>query len=268
MEPVSIIFISCLVLGLVVGLLAGMLGIGGGLIIVPILSYLLIHFAGMTIDNVMPVAVATSLSTIIFTGLSSASAHYRLGNMNGTIVGYTGLGIAMGAVLGAQLASYMSGAWLKNIFAAFVIVIALQMLFGKQKASGNSASPIMLASIGAVTGVVCALMGIGGGALLVPALVWFNIDIRRAIGCAAFGGLIVAIFGTVSFVIAGWNVPDLPPGSVGYVFVPATLGIVATSVFTASIGAKVGQKVNTKVLKAILACLLVVVSIKMIAGLE
>jgi uncharacterized membrane protein YfcA len=268
MEPVLIIFISCLALGLVVGLLAGMLGIGGGLIIVPMLSYMLIHFAGMTTQGVMPVAIATSLSTIIFTGTASAFAHYRLGNIHRPLVLYTGVGVAIGAIVGAQVASHISGVLLKDIFAVLVILIALQMVFGKQKASDNAATPLSLGGVGTGTGIVSALMGIGGGALLVPALVWFKVDIRRAIGCAAFSGLIIAVFGTVSFIVTGWSKPGLPEGSLGYVFLPATAGIVATSVFTASFGAKLGQRVNTKVLKAILACLLVVVSIKMISGLE
>lgn len=268
MDPVLVIFLSCLVLGLIVGLLAGMLGIGGGLIVVPVLSYMLIHFAGMTTENVMPVAVATSLSTIIFTGMSSAFAHYRLGNIHKPIVLYTGIGIAFGAIVGAQVASHISGLLLKDIFAVLVIIIALQMVFGKQKASDKEATPVSLGAVGAGTGIISALMGIGGGALLVPALVWFKVNIRRAIGCAAFSGLIIALFGTMSFILTGWNKPELPAWSLGYVFLPATAGIVTTSVFTASVGAKLGQRVNTKVLKAILACLLVVVSIKMISGLE
>jgi len=268
MEPVSIIFVSCLGLGLIVGILAGMLGIGGGLIIVPVLSYLLIHFAGMTVQTVMPVAIATSLSTIIFTGMSSAFAHYRLGNIHKRTVFYTGCGIAVGAIVGAQIASHISGELLKNIFAALVIVIALQMLFGKQKASEKAAAPATLGVIGGGAGVVSALMGIGGGALLVPALVWYRVNIRLAIGCAAFCGLIIAVFGTASFIIAGWHQTGMPKGSIGYVYLPATAGIVATSMFTASIGAKFGQRVNVRVLKAILACLLVLVSIKMIVGIE
>ena len=268
MEPVIVIFASCLVLGILVGLLAGMLGIGGGLIIVPVLSYLLMHFTGMTVELVMPVAVATSLSTIIFTGSSSAFAHYRLGNIHRPTVFYTGLGIAVGAIVGAQIASHISGVLLKNIFAVLVIVIALQMLFGKQKTSENKASPAILSVIGTGAGVLSALMGIGGGALLVPALVWFRTNIRIAIGCAAFCGLIIAVFGTASFIVGGLHQTDMPKGSLGYVYLPATLGIVATSMYTAGIGAKLGQKVNARVLKAILACLLVLVSIKMILGFE
>lgn len=268
MDPLVIVVVCCLFLGSVVGILAGMLGIGGGLIIVPALSYLLVHFLGMTTETVMPVAIATSLSTIIFTGMSSAFAHYRLGNIQPNIVLYTSIGIAVGAVLGAQVASNISGELLKNVFAVLVILIAAQMIFGKQKASQTDASKPALIGVGSGTGIISALMGIGGGALLVPALVWFKVNIRAAIGCAAFSGLVIALFGTASFVVAGWNASDVPPYSVGYVFLPATAGIVTTSVFTANAGAKLGQKANVKVLKAMLACLLILVSIRMIVGIE
>ncbi len=268
MDPFVVVIVSCLILGGVVGVLAGMLGIGGGLIIVPALSYLLVHFKGMTTESVMPVAIATSLSTIIFTGMSSAFAHYKLGNIQRSIVIFTGVGIAFGAFAGAQVASHISGELLKDVFAVLVIVIALQMIFGKQKASETDASTITLALVGGGAGLVSALMGIGGGALLVPALVWFRVNVRAAIGCAAFCGLIIAVFGTTSFVVAGWNAVDVPNHSLGYVYLPATFGIVATSVFTANIGAKLGQRVNVRVLKAMLACLLVLVSIRMILGIE
>ncbi|APE04845.1 MULTISPECIES: sulfite exporter TauE/SafE family protein [Alteromonas] len=268
MEPVVVILLSCVLLGSVVGILAGMLGIGGGLIIVPVLSYLLVHLLGMTTETVMPVAIATSLSTIVFTSMSSAYAHYRLGNIQKNIVLYTGMGIAVGAIIGAQIASHISGELLKDIFAVLVILIAAQMIFGKQKQSDNQASRAVLSCVGSGTGIISALMGIGGGALLVPALVWFRVNARAAIGCAAFCGLVIAIFGTSSFIIAGWNAPDVPAYSLGYVYLPAAAGIIATSMITANIGAKLGQKVNVRILKAMLACLLVLVSIRMILGIE
>ena len=110
-------------------------------------------------------------------------------------------------------------------------------------------------------------MGIGGGAILVPVLVFFQVDIRKAIGCAAVSGLIIAIFGTTSFIIAGWNVPDLPAYSFGYVYLPATLGIVLSSVFTAPIGVKLGYSMDTQKLKRIFAVFMVLVSIRMLIGI-
>lgn len=268
MEPLYTIVIWCLGLGLLVGFLAGMLGIGGGLIIVPALSYLLVHYLNLDTGLVMPMAVATSLSTIIFTGTSSALAHYRLGNINLRVVGYAGIGIAVGAVAGAQFASSISGHLLKNIFAVLVMLIAVQMVFGKREASRHHAGPGILGGIGAGTGFISALMGIGGGALLVPALVWFQVNIRQAIGCAAVSGLVIAVFGSVSFVLAGLGNPALPEQALGFIFWPATLGIVATSVFTAGMGARLGQRMDTQLLKKVLAVLLVLVSIRMIAGIE
>jgi uncharacterized membrane protein YfcA len=268
MEPVVIIMICCVLLGSIVGILAGMLGIGGGLIIVPVLSYLLVHTLGMTTETVMPVAIATSLSTIIFTSMSSAFAHNRLGNIQKNIVLFTGIGIAFGAILGAQIATRISGELLKDIFAVLVILIAAQMIVGKQKTSDITATRFSLLAVGSGTGMISALMGIGGGALLVPALVWFRVNVRSAIGCAALCGLVIALFGTASFVITGWDAADVPQYSLGYVYLPAMAGIVTTSMITANIGAKLGQKVNVRVLKAMLACLLVLVSIRMILGIE
>lgn len=268
MDPDLIIFLCCLALGLVVGLLAGMLGIGGGLIIVPCLSYLLVHTLGIGTETVMAMAVATSLSTIIFTGLSSVLAHRKLGNLDRHIVVYSGIGIAAGAIGGAYVASAISGHLLKNIFAVLVILVAAQMIFGKRESSSHEATKGGLIAIGSGVGGISALMGIGGGALLVPALVWFQVGVRQAIGCAAFSGLVVAVFGTASFIVTGSEVIGLPEKAIGYVYWPATLGIVCTSVFTANLGARLGQRMNTQLLKRILAGLLVLVSIRMIVGIE
>ncbi|MCW8091853.1 sulfite exporter TauE/SafE family protein [Alteromonas sp. ASW11-130] len=268
MDSTAIIFVSCLVIGLIVGFLAGMFGIGGGLIIVPALTYLLMSVIGLPLELAMPMAIATSLSAIIFTGYSSARAHYKLGNLKRNIVIWSGVGISFGAILGAQVASSISGALLKNVFAVMMILIALQMIFGKRSTSSHQASRLTLSYIGAGSGFFSALMGIGGGVLLVPALTWFQVNMRQAIGCASFCGLVVAVFGTMSFIVAGLGSPDLPSFTLGYVYLPATFGIVATSIFTAGVGARVGQKVDTELLKKLLAGLLILVSIRMIVGMN
>ena len=268
LAPEWFIFFICLALGAVIGILAGMLGIGGGLVAVPVLTYLLSDVLGISPFSAITIAIATSLSTIILTGLSSSRAHFKLGNLQRDIILFCGIGIALGATLGAQTASVMDGRLLKGIFAGLVILVALQMIFGRKKASELTYNSLILVAAGLLTGFISALMGIGGGAILVPLLVLFNVDIRKAIGCAAFSGLVIAIFGTANYVYTGWSLPELPAYSLGYVYLPAAIGIVATSVFTAPYGAKFGQNLDTAKLKKVFAVLLVIVSIRMLIGLS
>ena len=267
MDVLFILVISCLILGCAVGVMAGLLGIGGGLIIVPVLTYLLAELLKIAPQETIVIAIATSLSTIIFTGISSARAHYRLGNLHRHIILWCGLGTGAGAIAGAQIASAIPGSILKLIFACLVIAIALYMLFGRRVESNNSVTQPKLATIGMLTGTLSALMGIGGGALLVPALVWYRVNIRQAIGCAAFSGVVIACFGSSTFIVSGWHYGQLTEGYLGYIYWPATLSIAATSIFTAPIGAKLGQQMNTQVLKNIFAVFLVIVSIRMLWGL-
>lgn len=263
MEPLLFLIISCVFLGLIAGLMAGLLGIGGGLIIVPALMYLLQAKMGMSIDIVMPMAVATSLSTIIFTGSSSSLTHWRLGNVDMRIFALCSVGIALGAIGGAQLAALMPAVLLKNIFAILVMVLALRMAFGKNHTSQSTLNRPRLLVIGLVTGSISSLLGIGGGALLVPALVWFRVSMKVAIGCAAACGMVIAVFGTASFMLAGWNNPALPAGSLGYVYLPAMLAIVSASMLSANWGARLSHRLPTLTLKKIFAGFLILVSLRM-----
>ena len=268
MDPIVILLLSCLALGTVVGVMAGLLGIGGGLIITPVMVYMLQHLMGIDVEHGMPIAIATSLSTVIFTGLSSARTHLKLGNIDQNIVWLCAAGIIVGASAGAYFATLISGVILQRIFAGLVIVIALQMIFGRNRVSDHTLGKPALSIIGLGSGFVSSLMGIGGGAIIVPILVWFQVNIKKAIGCAALCGVIIATFGTISFIISGWNASHLPEYSYGYVYAPGTLGIVITSMLTAPIGAKLTAKLDTKKLKRIFAIFLVLVSIRMIIGLE
>lgn len=266
MEPALLILLIGLLLGAVVGTLAGMLGIGGGLIIVPALLYLFVEYLNLPLALAMPMAIATSLSTIIMTAISSSWAHYKLGNLNRFVLTWAALGIACGAIFGAQIATNINPELLKRIFACLVLLIAAQMVFIGRKTSQHNVSKLSLGAIGAVTGCVSSVMGIGGGAILVPALIWLQINIRQAIGCASFSGLVIAIFGSASFVLAGWSNQHLPQFSAGYVYLPASLGIVITSVLTAGFGAKLSHSLNTQLLKKIFAGFLVIVSLRMLLG--
>ncbi len=268
MESILLIIGICILLGAVVGVMAGLLGIGGGLIIVPALVFILQHVLHIDVEHGMPIAIATSLSTVIFTGLSAARTHFKLGNIDSDLVFVCALGIAVGAILGAQFAALISGVTLQRVFAALVIFIALRMMFGRNKSSQHQLKKPLLAGIGGFTGFVSALMGIGGGALLVPALVWFQVNIKKAIGCASLCGVVIAVFGTLSFIYSGYNKEYLPDYSLGYVYLPATLGIVLTSMFTAPLGAKLTNSLDTQKIKRIFAIFLVIVSIRLIIGLE
>lgn len=267
-EPLLILMLLCLLMGAVVGVLAGLLGIGGGLIIVPALLYMLQTLMGVEVEHAMPIAIASSLSTVIFTGLSSARSHYLMGNLDSKIFKYSALGIIVGALLGAQFATSISGVLLQRIFAALVVCIAIQMVVSRNRVSSHDISTIKLSVIGTGSGFVAALMGIGGGALIVPALVWFKVNIKKAIGCASASGVLIASFGSLSFVFAGWNRSYLPEYSLGYVFLPAALSIAISSMLTAPIGAKLTRKLDTAKLKRIFAVFLILVSIRMMIGLE
>ena len=233
---------------------------------VPALIYLFVNSLELDLSLAMPMAIATSLSTIILTGLAASWAHFKLNNLNRFVLIWSGLGLAAGAILGAQLASILPGEVLKDVFAYLVIIIALQMVFGGRRESSHNMSKSILVFVGLVTGSMSALMGIGGGSIIVPALVWFKVNIKQAIGCASFCGLIIALFGSASFIYAGWNNTMLPSGAFGYIYWPASLGIVITSVFTAGLGAKIGTRLNTQLLKKIFAGFLVLVSLRMIVG--
>lgn len=260
------IFLICLILGVFVGTLAGLLGIGGGLIIVPVLLFLLPLYLHIDISLAVPMAIASSLASIILTGLSSTLAHYKLGNLSHRIALWCSLGVLAGAALGSQIVVTIAAQKVTAIFAILVLVIAAQLVFGKAVQSKQDIAPWILIVIGFVTGTVSAFMGIGGGAILVPALIWFRVDIKIAIGCAAFCGLVIGLIGTTSFIVNGFAMQSLPDGALGFVYLPATAGIVITSVFTARLGAKISHRLNTRVLKQIFAGFLVIVSLRMLLG--
>ena len=260
------ILLICAGLGAIVGLLAGLLGIGGGLLIVPFLNYALPHFLDIPADIAMPMAIATSLSTIILTSSASALAHFRLGHLQKDILLWVGAGLAMGAILGALIATSMPASLLKTAFGVLVLAIAMQMLLYSRKQSSNTYSSKTLLAIGLVTEAVSSLMGIGGGAILVPALVWYQVALTTAIGCAALGGFVIAILGSLGYIVGGLGVAELPAWSLGYIYLPATLGVVCTSIFTAKYGAKLAQQLPTTKLKRFFAVFLIIVGLRMILG--
>jgi len=258
------VFLACALLGAVVGFFAGLLGIGGGLIIVPVLIYLL-PLLGISAELAFPMALATSLASIIFTSSSAALAHHKNGNIPWPIAKKLVITVAIGAILGAVIAGMLSLKALTVIFASAVLILAIYM-FLSIKVERTAALPTnwVLQLIGLFTGVLASLMGIAGGAILVPILMYYSLSIRQAIGVATASGIVVALFGALGYVVIGFGQNDLPSWSIGYIYLPALLGIVLTSSLFAPLGVKAGAKLPLRYLKKGFALFLMLVAIKMI----
>ena len=267
------IFLICVLLVSVVGFCAGLLGIGGGLIIVPALVYLLPQL-GIDHHLVMPMALGTSLATIVVTSFSAALAHHRNKNIPWLLAKQLMIAIALGSLLGAFIADLLSVDALKNTFAIAVFLLSSYMFFTIHNTRKNKViinnedeklpSNIIVKGIGFFTGILASLMGIAGGAVLVPVLSYFKVPLRQAIGVATVSGMIVAIFGASGYVIAGFGEVNLPEYSLGYVYLPALLGIIITSSFFAPIGVKAASKLPVRTIKKSFAIFLMLVAVKMI----
>ena len=260
-----ILLVSYLAVGAVAGLMAGLFGIGGGMIIVPVL---VIAFAsqGFSSDVLVHMAVATSLATIAFTAISSVKTHHEKGAVDWDIVVGLSLGILFGAVLGVITADWLSGIWLQTVIGISALMVAAQMGFGLQpKPTRQVPGKAGLAGAGGFIGWASAICGIGGGSLTVPYLTWCNHPMQRSVATAAACGLPIAVVGAVSNVIVGWDNPNLPAETFGYVYWPALLGIVVTSVPFARIGAKLAHKLSPQRLKKLFALLLVGVGLKFLS---
>lgn len=260
------LFAMCLLLGSGVGLLAGLLGIGGGLVVVPALVWLLPR-AGIDSGLVMHIALATSLASIVLTSGSSARNHIKLGNVDFSIVRGLAPGVIIGGLGGSIIAELVPTELLPKIFAVIVLLLALQMLLSMRFSSQRALPGTMAtACSGGVIGVVSSLAGIGGGSLTVPYLSWHGVEMRRAIGCASLSGALIAVAGMIGFITAGVGDEALPAMSVGYVYLPALMGIVMTSVVTTRYGARLVSRLPTMTLKKIFAVFLLFISTKMFLG--
>lgn len=253
----------CLV-GAVVGLIAGLLGVGGGGIIVPILVHLLPQ-QGVSHGVIMHLSLGTALACIIFSSISSLKAHHQRGAVHWPVVVRISVGIIVGTFLGSCFAAVLSTNALIVFFSLFLYFISLQLLTNrKPKASRHIPGLLGLFSAGFVIGFVSSLVGIGGGSLSVPFLVWCNVTIHRAIGTSAAIGLPIALAGTLGYIYNGWGVADLPDYSLGYIYLPALFGIAAISIFTAPLGARLAHSLPVGTLKKLLALLLTAIATKMI----
>ncbi len=258
-----LVFMICLLLGAIVGFLAGLLGIGGGLIIVPALIYIL-PWVGVTSAQLTHVAIATSLATIILTSLSSANSHNKRGNIPWPLFKPILPGIVIGALISAFVSELIPSENLQQIFAVFVVLMAIQMAFPlKPEGEGKLPSFGILLSVSVVIAFIAGLMGIGGGVLLVPFLCYCGLQMKHAVGFASATGFLIACSGTLGYIIAGLNAKDMPDASLGYIFLPALFGIIMSSMVFAPIGAKAASTWPTKVLKRIFALLLLVIGLRL-----
>lgn len=262
---INSLLVACVMLGVFAGAMAGLLGVGGGLIIVPVLTGLFTA-QGFAAEIIIQLAVGTSLTTILFTSLSSMRAHHVRGAVRWSLVLQLSVGILLGGWLGGVFAVLLGGVWLALLFGLFELAVAAQMALGRPPAP-HRASPGLLRNTlaGSVIGAVSALLGIGGGTLTVPYLVWHNVDMRRAVGTSSACGLPIALVGAMGFVVVGWSDMRLPAGSSGYVYWPAVLAISLTSVASAPLGAMLAHHLDQRRLKKIFALFITLLGLWMIA---
>jgi len=257
-------WIGYLGVGSVAGVLAGLLGVGGGLVIVPVLLWV---FRAQGIDEtiVLHLAIGTSLGTIVATSLSSIRAHHRRGSVRWPLVARLAPGIVLGAWIGAWVADQIETLWLQRVFAVFVVTVGLQMLLNP-RVTGHSDPPGWpgMSAAGSVIGTISALVGIGGGTLTVPFLVWHRVEMVKAVGTSSACGLPIALAGALGFVVVGWGEAGLPPGATGYLYWPALGGVVVASVLTAPLGAWLAHNLPVGVLKRVFAVLLLGVGAKLL----
>jgi uncharacterized membrane protein YfcA len=250
-------------LGAFAGVLAGLLGVGGGLIIVPVLTFI---FTAQHLPDahILHLALGTSLASIMFTSVSSLRAHHQRGAVDWFVVRRITLGIMFGTFGGSWIAAQLSTHFLKVFFVVFLYYVAVQMLLNiKPKPHRQLPGRMAMFSVGGLIGIISSLVGIGGGSMSVPFLIWCNVAMHRAIGTSAAIGFPIALAGAAGYVVNGLSA-ELPPYSLGFVYLPALIGVAATSIITAPLGARLAHSLPVGGLKKIFAILLIGMGTKML----
>ncbi len=258
-------WLSYIGLGLFTGLFAGMLGIGGGLVMVPTLTMMFAAQAGFPPGEVLHMGLGTSMATILFTSLSSLHAHHRHGAVIWKVVIQITPGILLGTLLGTLFASSVPAKPLALFFTIFVCCVAVQMVLNlKPKAARQLPGSSGVFAVGAGIGAISALVAIGGGALTVPFLTWCNVRVQNAIGTSAAIGFPIAVGGTLGYIYNGLGHSDLPAWSLGFVHLPALAWLVPPSMLMAPLGARLAHRLPVLTLKRIFACVLIALASKML----
>jgi uncharacterized protein len=254
------LIVELLLLGIAVGFLAGLLGIGGGMMMVPFLSIILTS-KGYPSDYAIKIAVATSLAAIALTSLSSLRAHHRRGAVQWPIVRLLAPGIVLGSLAGAQLAVALPGRVLNVLFAIFVAFSATQMFMNrKPKPTRTLPGSLGTFSVGGLIGLLSSLVGAGGAFISVPFMTWCNVKIHDAVGTSAALGFPIALAGTLGYIWAGQGVPQMPPGSVGCLYLPGLVIISLASISTAPWGARTAHRMDIRPLKKVFAGVLYILA--------
>ncbi len=254
-------FALYLVLGAIAGILAGLFGVGGGIIIVPVLVFSFTA-QGFSPEVLTHLAVGTSLATIVFTSINSIREHNRRGAVQWNLFIWLAPGILAGAAVGGVTAALIQGPILQKIIGVFAICVALQLALNL---TPKNPRPLPkrpeLVAAGGIIGWASAIFGIGGGSVTVPFLVWRSVSIQQAVATSAACGFPIAFAGAVVFMSTGWHESQLPEWSLGFVYLPAVLGIALTSMFFARFGARLAHRLPPLLLKRLFALLLTAVGI-------
>jgi len=253
-----------LALGAFAGFLAGLFGVGGGLILVPVLL-ILFDAQHIPAEHALHLALGTSMTTIIFTSLASMRKHHQLGTVHWLAVRNITPGILLGTALGALLAAAIPARGLGIFFTLFVFFAAAQILLDKRPQPSRQLPGFTgISAFGIFTGWISSLVSIGGGIVLVPFLLWCNLPLRHAIGTSAAIGFPVAVGGTLGYIVTGMSLHTLPAPNLGYVYLPALLWVALASVSTAPLGAKAAHRMNLAMLRKLFAVLLLVLATKLL----
>ena len=250
------------------GVLAGLLGVGGGIVIVPAL-YFALSLVGMDPAITMQVSVGTSLATIVFTSMSSAWGHHKKGAVDYDLLKLWGPSILIGVLIGALLGGIVSGLILVAVFAVVAALVAADMILRKPGDDDNprSFSKTVWSTLGVVAGAVSAMMGIGGGTVCVPLLNFLGYDIRRAVGTSAAIGFIIGLPGAIVYIITGWGAEGLLPFSVGYVNLLAAAIIIPLTTLFARVGVAIAHSIPRRALRLSFGLFLALTSARMFADL-
>jgi len=252
--------------GVFAGVLAGLLGVGGGIVIVPLL-YHVFSVYGVGPDVAMPLSVGTSLSTIVLTSWVSARKHYQRGGVDMALVRRWVLPVLIGVVVGTTAAHFVSGVEMKTLFGVLLVLVSSHMLITARHALSlfdDLPVPGVQRAIALVVGAISAMLGIGGGTVMVPLLTMFSFRIHRAVATASVFGFVISVPATAGYLYSGWNAPGLPPGSTGYINWLAFGALVPATMLCAPLGVRLAYRLNVGQLKRAFAVFLLAVGVKMV----